>query len=63
LEVAQEGFSRLDGDDRLAVLPHAIEQPRESPSAFRRVVLRRPNATEVAEQFFGLVEARIVEVA
>jgi len=29
LEVAQEGFSRFDGDDRPAVLPDAIEQHRE----------------------------------
>src|SRR6266566_5947647 len=59
LEVAQERFSRLHGDDRAPVLPDAIEQRCEQPTPFRRVAFDRPDAPEVREQLLGLVEPRI----
>ena len=59
LEVAEERFSRLDGDDGATVLPDAIEQRCEQPTPFRRVAFDRPDAPEVREQLVGLVEPRI----
>src|SRR6059036_3087365 len=59
LEVAQEGFPWLNGDDRAAVLPDAIEQRCEQPAALRRVVFEFPDASEIGKQLFCLVEPRV----
>src|SRR5439155_22934630 len=58
-EVAQERFPRLHRDDRAAVLPDAIEQGCEEPTALRRVVFELPHAAEVGQKFLRLVEPRV----
>jgi hypothetical protein len=59
LEIAEECFTRLHGDDRAGVLPDAIEQRGEQPTALRRILLERPDPPEVGEHFFRLVEPGI----
>jgi hypothetical protein len=60
LEVPREGRARVDGDDRAAVLPDAVEQLSEELVALGWGVLDLPEAREVVEQRLGVCEVGLV---
>jgi hypothetical protein len=59
-EVLRERRAGLDGDDRAALLPDALEQLRDQLAALGGRGLDLPEACEVGEQLGGLVELGVL---